>query len=363
MDTLEKARILGDAGKFDSCGPKMCEVNVNKGISGIYYAKAEHKTCRIFKTLMNNTCNFDCKYCGNSTSCKKQKAAYEPAELASLFNCLNKKLAVEGLFLSSGVAGDPDSATEKMIESVRILRQKFNFKGYVHFKVLPGTSYELVRQASLLADRMSINIEAPNKAVMHELSSCKDFKTDILRRQAWISKMGLKSGQSTQVILNQLATDKDILKMAKWEYEQIGIRRMYFASFSPVKGTPLENEKAEPLARQSHLYNIDFLVRSYNYTFREFESIMNDGMLPRNEDPKLALAKANFEARIEINEASYEELIRIPGIGPKTAEKIAASKERITRYEQLHKFGARVESAKPFISVDGKRQMMLAEFS
>ena len=106
MNTLEKAKILGKAGHYDSCGPKSCEVNVNQGLGGIYYAKAEHKTCRIFKTLMENSCSFDCKYCENSTHCKKRKASYQPEELASLFNNLRKNLAVEGLFLSSAVSKD-----------------------------------------------------------------------------------------------------------------------------------------------------------------------------------------------------------------------------------------------------------------
>jgi len=359
MNTLQKAKILGEAGRYDSCGPKACEVKVNSGLGGIYHAKAEHKTCRLFKTLMDNSCKMDCKYCGNASGCKRKKASYQPEELAGLFNYLQKKLDVEGLFLSSGIAGDPDKVTEKMIEAVKILRFEYKFRGYIHFKVLPGTSYELIRQASKFSTRMSINIEAPNKGVMSELSSCKDYKIDILRRQAWISR--LCKNQTTQVIINNNSTDKDILKMTRWEYEAIGLKRMYFSAFRPVQGTPLENEKAEPLSRANHLYNVDFLVRCYGYSFKEFNGIMNNEMLPK-EDPKMALAKANFAGRAEINEASYEELIRIPGIGPKTAKNILNFRGKITKYEQLHKMGASIKRAKPFISVDGKKQMMLCEF-
>jgi len=359
MNILEKAKILGEAGKYDSCGPKACEVKVNEGLGGIYHAKAENQNCKLFKTLMDNTCKMDCKYCGNSSGCKTKKASYEPKELAGLFTHLQKKLDVEGLFLSSGINGDPNKVTEKMIEAVKILRYEYKFKGYVHFKVLPGTSYELIKQASELSTRMSINIEAPNKAIMSELSSCKDFKIDILRRQAWISK--LTKSQTTQVILNKSSTDKDILKMTRWEYEKIGLKRMYFAAFRPVKGTPLEKEKAEPMSRQNHLYNVDFLVRSYNYSYKELNNIMDDGMLPK-EDPKLALAKANFEGHVDINEADYAELIRIPGIGPKTAENILNSRVKITKYEQLRNFGTQINRAKPFISVDGKKQMRLGDF-
>ena len=129
----------------------------------------------------------------------------------------------------------------------------------------------------------------------------------------------------------------------------------------PRKGTPLENEKGEPLTRQNRLYNVDFLVRCYNYSFNEFNKIMDDGMLP-NEDPKTALAKATFEGHIDINEADYQELIRIPGIGPKAAKNILSSKSKITKYEQLKNFGAQIQRAKPFISVDGKKQMRLCDF-
>jgi predicted DNA-binding helix-hairpin-helix protein len=369
MEILEKAKVLSSSGRYDSCGPKMCEVKVDSGLGGIYYAKAEHKSCKIFKTLMENSCSFDCKYCGNARGCTKSKASYEPGELAKVFNHLQTTLDVNGLFLSSAVAGDPDRVTEKMIEAVRIVRQENKFNGYVHFKVLPGTSYELIKQAAELSDRMSINIEAPNREALNELSSCKEYRTDILKRQAWISRLGLESGQTTQMIVNRLSTDKDILRMADWEYTNLDLRRMYYSAFRPVAGTPLEDEKAEPLFRQNHLYNADFLIRQYDYSVKEFNGIMDEGMLP-NEDPKLAIAKASFDGAVDINEAGFEELIRIPGIGPKTAKRIVDSREagstgnggKITKYEQLKRFGGWIERAKPFIEVDGKRQTMLMEF-
>jgi predicted DNA-binding helix-hairpin-helix protein len=360
MDTLEKAKILSEAGNYDSCGPKSCEVKVDPGLGGIYHAKAEHKTCRLFKTLMDNSCSFDCRYCGNARGCGRRKASYEPKELASLFMHLQRNLDVEGLFLSSGVAGDPDRMTEKMIEAVRILRFGYRFRGYIHFKVLPGTSRELIRQAGELSSRMSINLEAPSKDVMSRLSSCKDYRTDILRRQAWISRLRLGGGQMTQMVINGMATDSDVLKTVDWEYKTFNLRRVYYSAFRPVKGTPLQNEPAEPTERQNRLYNADFLMRVYGYAMKEFGAVMDDGMLPR-EDPKLALAMANFDGPVDINEASYEELIRVPGIGPKTAERILHG-GKITRYRQLHELGGWVRRAKPFIEVNGKRQKMLMEF-
>ena len=361
MDIFKKAQVLSSAGEYDSCGPKMCKVSVSEGLGGIYHAKAEHKTCRLFKTLMTNACSFDCKYCGNSTQCKSKKASYHPEELASLFNHLHKKLDVNGLFLSSGVAGDPDRCTERMLDAVRLLRFRYKFEGYIHFKALPGTSYELIKQASELSTRMSINIEAPNKGVMDELSSCKEYKTDILKRQAWISNMKLSGGQTTQMIINRLATDKDVLKMVNWEYQELELKRVYYSAFKPVEGTPLEKEKAEPVARQNHLYNVDFLMRDYGFRLKEFDSIMDNGMLP-HEDPKLALAKASLDGPVDLNEAEYNELIRVPGIGPETAQKLVQRRGKIKKFEDLHMLGGWVKRAKPFIIIEGKRQSRLGEF-
>jgi predicted DNA-binding helix-hairpin-helix protein len=363
MNILEKAKVLTHSGSYDSCGPRSCEVTVNSGLGGIYHAKAEHATCRLFKTLMDNSCSFDCKYCANSTSsCDKKKASYKPSELASLFIHLASKLKVDGLFLSSAISSNPDQVTEKMLEAVKLIRYKHNFRGYIHFKVLPGTSYELIKQASELSTRMSINLEAPNKSVMSELSSCKDYKIDILRRQAWISKFKLTGGQSTQMIINRLSTDFDVLKMAKWEYSNLNLRRVYYSSFKPVKGTPLEKEKPEPLIREARLYNTDFLMKDYGYKLKEFREIMDDGMLPR-QDPKWALAKATFDSPLDINEASYEDLIRIPGIGPKGAQNIKNHKGKIKKYQELRNLGVILNRAKPFIEVDGKRQKMLLEYA
>jgi len=132
MNTLQKAQLLTDSGSYDSCGPKSCEVKVDKGLGGIYHAKAEHKTCRIFKTLMENSCSFDCKYCVNSKlSCNKKKASYRPEEVASLFTYLKKKVNVDGLFLSSAISNDPDKVTEKMLEAVRIIRKEHSYEEFL----------------------------------------------------------------------------------------------------------------------------------------------------------------------------------------------------------------------------------------
>jgi len=357
MDLLQKAKLLGEAGAFDSCGPKACEIKVKNSLGGLYHAKSELKNCRMLKTLMDNSCSYDCKYCPNSASCKTKRVSYTPEELNKVFQAVRQQHDVNGLFLSSGVAGDPDKTTERMLEAVKLVRQ--TFKGYLHFKVLPGTSYHLIKEASQYANRMSINIEAPSKSVLSELSTVKDYKTDILKRQAWVSRMGVS--QTTQMIINNLATDKDVLRMVDWEYSQLKLDRVYYSGFRPVHGTPLENEAPCSINRQNHLYNVDFMIRKYNIASKEFDAILDDGMLP-DEDPKMALAKATLDGPSDINECTNEEVIRIAGIGPDTARKIIETKDRITSFSQLNRFGAWIERAKPFISIEGKRQASLMEF-
>ncbi len=362
MNTAEKVKILGEAGRYDSCGPKSCEVRVKKGLGGVYVAKAERNDCRIFKTLMKNTCTHDCGYCANSASCKKggKKAEYKPRELADVFSYMRKKMQVDGLFLSSAVTGDPDKVTEDMVEALEIIRNERRFRGYVHFKVLPGTSRHLIDQAAVLSSRMSINIEAPNGSVMGEMSTTKDFRTDILKRQRWISRLKLPGGQSTQVILNRLSTDREVLRMASWEYREMDLRRVYYSGFKPVSGTPLGKEREEPQSRQNRLYNADFLLRDYGYAPKEIFSIMDDGMLPFG-DPKMEIAKASFDGPLDINEASYEELIRVPGIGPRTARKILDN-GNVQKLGDLHRLGGWTKRAEPFIKINGRHQSMLCDF-
>ena len=360
MDTLQKARLLSSAGQYDSCGPKVCDVDLQHNLGGVITAKAEHTSCKMFKTLMTNACSFDCKYCVNRSGCSKQKAMYQPKEVVDLMSFLQKKHGVNGLFLSSGVAGDPDKMMERMLEAARMLRFKEKFRGYLHLKVLPGASFEMVKQAAEVADRVSINIEAPNNGVLSELSSNKDLRGDILKRQAWIKKVAPHSGQSTQLIVNDLASDVDILRMMRFEYEKMDLRRVYYSAFAPVKETPLEHKEATPAWREHRLYNVDFLLRKYKFSFAELKESMPEGMLTR-EDPKLVLARNNFSGRVDVNEASVEELLRVPGIGPVTAHKLQTRK--VHKLSELKKLGANIHVASPFISINGDRQRFLREFS
>jgi predicted DNA-binding helix-hairpin-helix protein len=370
MNTLEKARVLGDAGKYDVCGGEICKppefTTGLENLPGIIKAKTQNgHFCSLLKTLYTNSCKFDCKYCANrgGSGCQKKLAEYKPPELASLFNVLVSKGIVTGLFLSSGVAGDPDRVTEKMLKAVRLVRYRYHFNGYVHFKVLPGTSRELIRQASELATRMSINIEAPNKSRLNELSSVKELQSDIIKRQAWIKKMRLRGGQTTQIIIGASdETDLEVLRMARWEYTKMDLRRVYYSAFSPVRHTPLEKKQKVPQARANHLYNCDWLLREYEYKLKEIKECLIDDMLP-NKDPKVAIAEQVLTDPVNIEDASYEELIRVPGIGLKTAQNIISMRDnKKLDSKMLRRKGVVMQRAAPFIRVNGEQQKRLGAF-
>lgn len=371
MNILQKIKVLGEAANYDTvCGSPRSTNMGNQSLvdtisSFIYKSKSENYGCNILKVLQTNKCIHDCKYCINRCSGQKKLAQFEPEELARTFMHMRKKGRVNGLFLSSGIAGDADKTTEQMLKTARLLRFKYHFQGYIHFKVLPGTSKELIKQSAELSQRLSINIEAPSKQRLSEISSMKDFKSDILKRQLWIKKTSPSSGQTTQLVVGSSdETDLEILKTVDFELKEFNIARFYFSAFSPAKNTPLENKKPTPVLREHKLYNVEFMLRRYKFGLDDFKLILtHNDMLP-NIDPKIALANRTLDRHVDINEAQYSELIKIPGIGLKTAEKILAVRKnrKIKKYEELHKLGIAVNRAKPYIKINGKYQKRLTEF-
>ncbi|MCK5283242.1 MAG: putative DNA modification/repair radical SAM protein [Nanoarchaeota archaeon] len=374
MNTLQKVEILGQSAKWDSCAssasPRKIKTDDRIGNAagcGICHSFTEDGQCiSLWKILYSNVCSFDCKYCANASGCNKNPARFEPEEFAKVFISLYVRNYVEGLFISSAVEKDPDKTTEFMIEAVNLIRKKYKFQGYIHFKVLPGTSYDLIKHASEFSDRMSINLEAPNSSRLSEISSVKDYKIDILRRQAWLKRMKIPSGQTTQLVVGSSdESDLEILKMIDWEYKNIKLKRGYYSAFTPVPKTPLQFKDRTPLKRENRLYNIDFMLRKYHISLNEFKDIMQNEMLPKI-DPKVALARNHFDSGIDINESSWDELIRVPGIGPRSASRILELQKNhieIEKKQQLKSIGVVLKRALPFIILNGKRQKMLHEFN
>ncbi len=378
MSTAEKIAILGNGCKFDACScmPAMRIEKTDKtdnrigdgiGCSIMHSATPDGKPISLFKVLYTNACTFDCKYCPNRNGCSIKKVMFNDSELAGAFMKLYVQNYVEGLFLSSGIIKDPDFTMEKILGEVRMLREKYLYRGYVHLKVMPGTNRDLIKQAAELADRISINVEAPSQSRLKELSDVKDMKIDILRRQRWVNQVGVRSGQSTQFVVGGAGeSDWEILKMADWEYQNVGLQKAYYSSFTPVCGTPLEKQNQVPVNREVTLTRADFLIRSYKYPLSDLKSIISEeGMLPAG-DPKYHLALAQFDGPVDVNELGYRDLLRVPGIGHQSAMRLIRlqqRKQKITHVRELQAMGVVVKRARPFLEINGHSQANLKQFA
>jgi predicted DNA-binding helix-hairpin-helix protein len=279
---------------------------------------------------------------------------------------------VEGLFLSSSVIGNETVAQEKILEAVRIIRNQYHYDGYLHLKVMPGADFSHIRELVEIADRVSINLESPTKNGFSELTSTKDYQADILRRmkliQAAKRRQGIPGGITTQMVVGAAEeTDLNYINCMEKLYDEYGIYRTYFSAFDPVCGSPLEKNRAIPIRRENFLYRIDWLVRFYGFEFPEIKQIPNDsGNLSLSLDPKLALAlKTPDRFPVDVNNATEDELLHVPGIGPTTAKRILQKRncnQAIQNEKELKQAGAVLNRALPFVSINGKKQSRLNEF-
>lgn len=339
MNTLQKLDVLGAAAKYDACAASTKDRCGNTQ-RGICHASLPDGRCvSLLKVLYTNACKHDCRYCANPVC--KTKATFEPGELAELTFQLYTRNYVEGLFLSSGVGGDEDKITEGMIECVRLLREKYRFEGYVHMKLLPGTSRDYVKRLCALADRVSINIESPDSSHFSELTSTKEYKTDVIRRLRWLTDERPAAGATTQFVVGAAGeSDLDILSTVNKLYGKLSLRRSYYSAFSPVSGTELEGGKKTPLAREHRLYQADWLMRVYDFSFFEVRDTLDEhGFLSLSSDPKFMLA-SKLEP-VDANTAGYKRLIRVPGVGPRLARRIISARlhHSLDGFRALRKLG------------------------
>ena len=317
----------------------------DRAVVPIYEAAARGKCVPLLKTLLTSHCKNDCKYCAFRAERKCLRTAWNPQKLAEITMHLWSQGRIRGLFLSSSVARDPDHVTEKQLEVLNNLRS-MGYSGYIHLRIMPGTSRHYIREAVRLADRVGVNLEAPNSDIFDELCPDKGgFKEAILKRLDWIieevislkrkgevkgRKFGFsRAGIDTQLIVGAVE-DNDLqhIRTTEWLYKKLGLRRVYYSGFEPIPQTPLEKRPTCPPWREYRLYQASFLIRDYGITSKELETILNDkGFLP-NMDPKRVLAKINPEIfPVDLNTASFHEIVRIPHIGPTTAKKILEARK------------------------------------
>lgn len=374
--TLEKLKILADAAKFDvSCASSgTTRGNTEGGIGtaagwGICHSfTADGRCVSLFKILMTNHCIYDCAYCGNRRSNDIKRTAFTPEELADLTIQFYRRNYIEGLFLSSGVVRNADYTMEQMLRVVKLLREVHRFNGYIHMKSIPGASQELIAKAGFLVDRMSVNLEIPSEENLKFLAPEKDFAT-VFAPMKFIQQGMLESvedkkkfkkapkfvpaGQSTQVIIGATPdSDQQILTLASKLYTRPSFKRVYYSGYIPVNtnDSRLPVLAKPPLVRENRLYQADWLLRFYQFNASE---IVDDAHpdLDLDVDPKMGWALRHPEFfPIDVNTAPYEMILRIPGIGVRSAKLIVASR-RYGRLNsvQLKKMGVVMKRAQYFI--------------
>ena len=340
--------LVGGAG-FDVCSYAGPGREVDSPTRFIHSTALPGGGCvNLFKVLMTNVCVNDCGYCVNQVGRDCPRTSFSPDELAKTFSNMLRKKLVSGLFLTSGIAGNPSRTMQSMIDTVQILRQRYAFNGYVHLKILPGASFDCVEQACKIATRVSLNMEAPTAEYLAKLSSKKDIHNGILERMRWVKQLTQKnsklapSGQTTQFVVGAAGeTDRDLLKTTDSLYSELGLKRIYFSAFHPVSSSRLEGLPATPAMREHRLYQADWLLRVYGFPLREIDLALGEsGNLAFGKDPKLVIAQAQpWRFPVDVNEAGYNDLLRVPGIGPTSAQRIIEARKYgcINSLEQLGK--------------------------
>ena len=385
---LNKLNILAESAKYDvSCSSSGSSRSNKKGgignaaSSGICHSFSEDGRCiSLLKILYTNSCMYDCAYCVNRRSNDIPRASFTVNELVELTIEFYRRNYIEGLFLSSGVVRSPDHTMERMVRAVQILRTTHRFNGYIHMKSIPGASRELVHQAGLYADRLSVNIEIPSEPNLKFLAPEKDHQSVYMpmryiqqgvlenredRKRLRSTPTFAPAGQSTQMIIGASnERDRDILRLSSLLYTGPGLKRVYYSGFVPVNGydTRLPMVQGTPLVRENRLYQADWLMRFYQFSAEE---ILDDAHqdLDLEVDPKIAWALRHPEVfPIDINTAGYALILRVPGIGVQSAQRIVAARRfrRLTP-EHLRKIGVVTKRAQYFITPGGQAALTIDE--
>lgn len=384
MDRQEKIKLLTRAAQYDLCAPTG-RAGGNRGSHGqtpnpqarddlshwlFPAALPNGRHVALLKVLQSNMCENNCLYCGMRRARNVERCQFGPDELAAAFDQLVRRRLAEGLFLSSAVCGSAAHTQERMIATVELVRLKYDFSGYVHLKLLPGCEPAAIERAVQLADRVSVNLEAPSVERLRKLSGDKQFDHELVQpmrdyRDVRAQNPDAKADLTTQFVVGPAGeSDHEILATAERLRSDFGLTRTYFSAFNPVQGTPLENHPPTPLQRQNRLYQSDYLLRFYGFTVQDL-TFDDMGNLSTDADPKMAWAQRHPEFfPVEVNRASREQLLRVPGIGPRSAARIVRLRREATfRYlEDLRAIGAVASRAAPFVLLNGRsapRQLAL----
>lgn len=382
MSTLEKLHILSDAAKYDvACTSSGSErQNDGTGIgncvkSGICHSfSADGRCISLLKILFTNECIYDCKYCINRSSNDVKRASFTPDEVCSLTIEFYRRNYIEGLFLSSGVWKSPNFTMELLYQTLLKLRTEYHFQGYIHVKAIPGADPEMIRKVGFLADRMSVNLELPTAEGLRKLAPHKNRKNILTPMRLVQNGMTenkhelaiyrnaprfVPAGQSTQMIIGATPeSDYQILNVAESLYKNFELKRVFYSAFVHVNedsNLPARTEAGPPLLREHRLYQADWLLRFYGFEAKELLSEKNPNFNVLI-DPKCNWALEHLEIYpVEVNRADYYTLLRVPGIGYKSASRIVKARRLgVLDFNDLQKMGVVLKRALYFITCSGK---------
>jgi predicted DNA-binding helix-hairpin-helix protein len=406
-DTQQKIHLLGQMAALD-CEGELSSLRVEEDLAprqragrdfldqAVVQVQRSDGPVTVLRTLQTSACEKNCHYCPfRAGRDRALRVSFSPDELAGEFDRMQRAGVVKGLFLSSGSVGGGAKAMDPMLATAELLRTKYEYRGYIHLKIMPGAEYAQVAHALRLADRVSVNLEGANTERLAFLAPQKDLKGELLPAMHWVHEilqeqcmLSNSPGRSwldtpfahwarvtepgergrvwrdkapsmtTQFVVGPAGeTDRELLVTVDWLYRNVKLTRAYYSGFNPVSDTPLAGAAPTPASRQHRLYQADWLLRFYDFALNELPFDQSGG-LPSNVDPKLAWARQHLADRpVEINRASRRELLRVPGIGPRSADAILRARRqgRVRELGDLRALGAVADRAAPFVLLDGKR--------
>ena len=361
LEPAEDVRLQSRTSAAPLCGSKPKEPFLSQA------TLPNGKQITLLKSLLSTACERNCIYCPFRAGRDTRRVTFKPDEMASTFMSLHQAGIVEGIFLSSGIIGGGSRTQDKIIAVAEILRQKYQYQGYMHLKLMPGIERAQVERTMQLADRVSVNLEAPNAHRLEILAPRKMFIEELIQPLRWVEEIRVNQPRqkgwkgrwpsiTTQFVVGAAGeTDLELISTTESLIHQVRLQRAYYSAFRPIARTPLENMPGENPLRQNRLYQASFLLRDYGFQLEELPFDEN-GKLPLNVDPKAAWAQENLiHCPIEINTVDRQELLRIPGIGPSGAARIlqARRREPIRSLEDLRRLGISVERSSPYILLNG----------
>lgn len=322
--------------------------------------EGKDKGCSPMKILLEGSCCFDCAYC---EVCRRKKGiSFTPEEMAHGFLELHRQGRVGGLLLSTGIPrGDADLGMEKLIETAKLIRNS-GYSGYLHLKVLPGANRSDISEIAKYATRLSINLEAPNASYLSELATVKEYKSDLLTRHKWLSEI-MPFRHSTQFVVGAAdESDYDLFQTVMTSYEKYKPARIYYSAFHAISNTPLEKHEDTPIWRTNRWYQMDALLRLYGYNRSESSCVFDESGMLMNTDPKVLIAERI--ADVNPDTAGFDELIRVPGIGLKGAERIICARkyENVKDPSVLKQCGVVMKRALPYLSLGTMKQTSLSSW-